>query len=215
MILFSEGAEPDKNEDAVDVRQLFRGGRGWIGAIADGQGGHPGGARAAQLACEAALENLGAASAEQAASPTFWQELFRAVDGRVTHDSEAGLANLLAFVLTGDHVYGASCGDSAASLLTGGGSEEAQVLDLTAHQVKDPQIGSGETACTFFSAPLVEPWALLVMTDGVWKYAKRGRIADLLKHARGDEFSAQLEALGRLPGSGTFQDDFTFALVES
>jgi len=108
------------------------------------------------------------------------------------------------------YVYGASCGDSAAYLC----QPAVQIVELTKSQQKNPQIGSGVTSCTFFSSTLVKPWSLLLLTDGVWKYIGLDKIVRLLQTEQGRGLELKLVAAGRLPGSGKFPDDFTFALIE-
>jgi len=208
VIFFTEATEGRPNEDAVQVREL--GGERWMGAVADGQGGRAGAAKAAQRACAEVLERTGDLLAGRPSDAIGWWNLFKWIDGQVQRDDEAGLTTLIAFVVESGYVYGAACGDSAAYLY----NARTQLLDLTAGQQKNPQIGSGMTSCTFFSSPLAKPWSLLVMTDGVWKYVGRSRIAELLATAGDKDLATRLADAGRLPGSGKFPDDFTFALIE-
>lgn len=205
---FSEGSAGHENEDYLGLNRLPD---GYVGAVTDGQGGQAGGATAARQACEAMLVSIQETQPHLLAGPSQWWELFRSTDQAVQTNPDAGFTTLIAFCIQAGHIYGASCGDSAASLWNAG----TQLIDLTAQQRKNPQIGSGVTSCTFFSSPLVEPWALLVMTDGVWKYAGRDKIAELLRNAQNDDFAGKLTAACRLPSSGTFADDFTFVLLES
>ena len=207
MTIFTEGSEDHENEDAVEVRRIHD---GWIGAVADGQGGRSGGAKAATRACQILLD-LGCELESSAFSrPNTWWDLFRTADRSITEDREAGFTTLVAFQIFGGYVYGASCGDGAAYLC----NANSQITDLTLHQQKNPQIGSGITSCTFFCSPLAKPWKFLAMTDGVWKYAGREKLTSLLTVANGQDLGLKLEAAGRLPGSGRFPDDYSFALIE-
>jgi serine/threonine protein phosphatase PrpC len=207
MVVFSEPSDEHENEDAVRIEKLDD---AWIGAIADGQGGRAGGAKASSLACESIMAAVRNSPSGFPVDPPFWRALFATADRAVHDDSEAGLTTLIAFCVKDGHVYGASCGDSAAYLC----HARVYVNNLTLRQDKNPQIGSGITACTYFISPVVKPWSLLVMTDGVWKYVGWERINDILKRVGGEEFRSELTAAGRLPGSGKFPDDFSFALIE-
>ena len=207
MIVFSESSGDHENEDAVQIERLNA---AWIGAIADGQGGRSGGAKAAQLACESIIAAARNTASGFPVDPPFWRALFATADRIVCADPDAGFTTLIAFCVKDGHVYGASCGDSAAYLC----HARLHVNDLTVRQDKNPQIGSGMTSCTYFISPVVKPWSLLVMTDGVWKYVGWERITDMLKRVGGEEFRSEITAAGRLPGSGKFPDDFSFALVE-
>jgi PPM family protein phosphatase len=206
-VIFTEGSEGHQNEDVVVVRRLRE---GWLGAVADGQGGRSGGAKAAKLACEAIVNRGCDLEPDALVQSNTWWDLFRAVDRSVVDDSEAGFTTLVGFLILDGYVYGASCGDGAAYLC----NANSQLIELTVHQQKNPQIGSGLTSCTFFRSPLVKPWRFLAMTDGVWKYAGREKLAELLTSATGQDLGAKLQAAGRLPGSGKFPDDYSFALIE-
>ena len=207
MIIFTEGSEGHQNEDAIIVNKLRE---GWMGAVADGQGGRSGGAEAAKLACEAIVNRGREVEPGMFLQPNTWEDLFRAADRSVADDSEAGFTTLIGFHILDGYVHGASCGDGAAYLY----NANSQVIELTVHQQKNPQIGSGITSCTFFRSPLVKPWRFLAMTDGVWKYAGREKLLDLLRNATGQDLNSKLQVAGRLPGSGKFPDDYTFALIE-
>jgi serine/threonine protein phosphatase PrpC len=210
VIIFTEGSAGHDNEDVVLVRELPDHPSCWIGAIADGQGGRFGGAKAAQIACESIVNAACELPFQRLTSPGIWWDFFRTADSSVCADSQAGFTTMIAFCVLNGQVHGASCGDSAAYLYNAG----LQLVELTAGQEKNPQIGSGRTSCRTFSSTLAKPWSLLATTDGVWKYVGRDKVTDLLKTTTGRDLASLLEASGRLPGSGKFPDDFSFALIE-
>src|SRR5207253_11431307 len=106
-------------------------------------------------------------------------------------------------------VAGASSGDSAALLVSGGKAHE-----LTAGQQKNPPVGSGAAVAVPFAATVKEPWRVLVMSDGVWKYVGWDQVGEVACRACGSGIIAELQRLARLPRSGRFQDDFTVVVLE-
>ena len=119
------------------------------------------------------------------------------------------LIGLVGLCVVPGAVAGASCGDSAALLVCGG-----RARPLTAAQAKNPPVGSGAAPFVPFAAGLVRPWALLAMSDGVWKYAGWAAITQAASALRGRALLEALQARARLPGSGQFPDDFTLVLFE-
>jgi len=53
---------------------------------------------------------------------------------------------------------------------------ERRIFDLTRQQAKNPPIGSGDALFTPFGALLADPWLVLAMSDGVWKYVGWDRL---------------------------------------
>lgn len=186
------------NEDAFVLRPLANS-AGYLVALADGQGGRSGGARAAQIASQVA-----SASAN-------WAESLPAADSAVAADPEAGFTTLVALAIEGDFLSGASCGDSAAVAVSGGNAPRV----LTSRQFKNPPVGSGEVDFIPFEMTLIRPWRVLVMSDGVWKYATWDRVWDYAARLSGEELIAELQEAARLKTTGEFQDDFTIVLLES
>jgi PPM family protein phosphatase len=139
-----------------------------------------------------------------------WSDLFRQVDEAVEADPATGFTALVGLAVLNGRVDGASHGDSAAMLL-----DRDRQRKLTHGQHKNPPIGSGGAAAVPFAATADGPWQLIVMTDGVWKYAGWSRIVEAARRTRGPELLDELQRAARLPGSGLFQDDFTAVLFES
>lgn len=174
-------------------------------AIADGQGGRSGGAPAARIACQACLDAACGLPPDELTVSDTWVDLAARADAAVAADREAGYTTLVAFCVRGDRLAGASVGDSAAVLLT----EVWSGVRLTDRQQKNPPIGSGEAFAMPFGVRLPTPWAVLAITDGVWKYGAWEHILPLKPNVPGQEMVEALLKRVRLPGSGELQDDFT------
>lgn len=200
---FSEAGGHPANEDAFSVLPMPDVPGGWVVAVADGQGGQPGGGLAARWACEwaAAATNHGQR----------WQDGLEYADRVVAKAPDAGFTTLVGFHVLENRVGGASCGDSAVLAVCGSGA----VTELTRLQYKNPPVGSGEAVFMPFEIELVRPWRVLAMTDGVWKYVGWPRVRELAATLGGGELLDALKGAARLPGSGQFQDDFTVVLLEA
>jgi hypothetical protein len=207
---FTEAGGHPHNEDALRVEPHPLDPSVLLIALADGQGGRAGGARAAQLAVDRAVELAGRQKASMLGW-FVWQDILRRTDAAVAADPAAGFTTLVAFALFADGlIEGASCGDSA--LLVTDPDEERV---WTRNQEKNPPVGSGDAPFTPFGGSPVAPWQLVAMTDGVWKYAGWPAITKAARDLRGEELIAALAARARLPGSGAFPDDFTAAVISS
>lgn len=208
VLTFSEPGGHLANEDAFAVQAHPADPGCWLCLLADGQGGRAGGARAAQLACQVGLDAALRLSPQSLASPS-WPGLLAQAD-RASAGSAAGFTTLVGLCVTDTHVCGASCGDSAVLALSTGD----QPRELTRHQQKNPPVGSGEATFVPFALDLAFPWKVLVMSDGVWKYAGWQRITDAARRESGAALLTALQSAARLPGSGRFPDDFTVVVFE-
>ena len=206
---FSEPGGHPRNEDAFRVQTHPLDPDCWLCFVADGQGGQPGGGPAAQLACETALAAAIGCRPIRLAQPSNWTDILRQADMAVAADAAAGFTTLVGLCIYRDYVVGASTGDSAALVVSGGKHHE-----LTAGQHKNPPVGSGAAVAVPFAAALNEPWRVLVMSDGVWKYVGWDRVIEIASQARGPDVIAELQQSARLPGSGRFQDDFTLVVLD-
>jgi serine/threonine protein phosphatase PrpC len=206
----SEAGGHVTNEDAFEVRRHPADEGVWLCALADGQGGRAGGARAARLACRAAADAAEQYKPEVLTSAAPWVAALSQADRAVAADAEAGLTTLIVFGLTGDRISGASCGDSAVIAL----SQEGTPHELTRFQAKNPPVGFGDAAATPFGATLSMPGLVMAMSDGVWKYAGLDRIGELVSRLRGMTLIDAMQQAARLSRTGALQDDFTVVLFQ-
>jgi hypothetical protein len=201
----------EQNEDAYGLEQLSTYPDCWFGAIADGQGGQFGAARAAQATVQTLLEQARTVSYEDWEHPWLWTKLFRECDRAVYSDPSAGYTTLVAFTITGGHLFGASCGDSIILCKVRG----TEIVEVTNKQRNNPPIGSGHTSSVYFTEPLTPPWSVLAMTDGVWKSVGLGEVQKLMQKATGEELSTKLQFSGLSRSTEGYGDDFTFLLLEA
>jgi serine/threonine protein phosphatase PrpC len=197
------------NEDAFRVQAHPLDPDCWLCFVADGQGGQAGGGPAAQLACQSALAAAVDCRPGVLTHPSTWPPILRQADAAVAAGPGAGFTTLVGLCVCRNVVVGASSGDSAALLISDGKPHH-----LTAAQHKNPPVGSGAAIAVPFATALKEPWRVLVMSDGVWKYVGWDRVIEIASRARGPAVIAELQQAARLPGSGRFQDDFTVVALE-
>ncbi len=207
---FSEAGGHAVCEDAFEVHRHPSDPDGWLGFLADGQGGQAGGAEAARIACRVAAEAALSLSPHQLSDSRTWTALLQQADAAVAADHEAGFTTLIGLSILGDVLHGASCGDSAVLVV----SEDQGPRQATADQLKNPPVGSGVATFIPFTATLAGRWSVLAMSDGVWKYAGWDRIFETVATHRGESLVAALQAAARLRRSGQFPDDFTVVLFE-
>jgi hypothetical protein len=210
VVSFSQAGGHPANEDAFIVERHPADPACWLCFLADGQGGRAGGARAAQLACRTAAETILREPRERRLAPSHWADLLRQADMAVCADPEAGFTTLLGFCLAGGRLAGASCGDSAVAVA----AADEPLREITAGQLKNPPVGSGAARFWPIGAVLVQPWTVLAMSDGVWKYVGWERLAQAASAERGQPLLASLQEQARLRGSRQFPDDFTLILFE-
>jgi len=122
---------------------------------------------------------------------------------------------LIGFCVAGNRICGGSNGDSAVALFDDKRTCEEPTQSLTRFQIKNPPIGSGAAAVVPFAADLKNPWMILTMSDGVWKYARWDKIKDAAKILRGNELISAIKQSAMLLRSGKLQDDFTLVVLQS
>lgn len=210
VLSYTEAGGHPVNEDAFLARPHSADPDCWLVILADGQGGRAGGAHAAQLACETAAALASKVHPVDLVESSRWQEILSRTDAAVSADENAGFTTLIGLCIRTGRLAGASCGDSAAIAASRG-----TLSELTSRQFKDPPVGSGEADFIPFEMDLVRPWRVLVMSDGVWKYAGWDKINNSFARFDGQELVAVLQNAARLRTSGTFPDDFTVVLLES
>jgi len=206
----SETGGHAQNEDAVILSPLPQHARAFLAAVADGQGGQPGGALAARLACETCARVVATFPPKELFLPSCWETILQRADAAVSATPGAGFTTLAAFWLTEKHICGASCGDSAVVLFNAG--DPARVL--TSGQRKNPPVGSGDAIGVSFAANLSPPWTVLAMSDGVWKYAGWENVLRIGAGERGEAIGGALLDCARLKRTGELQDDFTLIVLQ-
>jgi hypothetical protein len=197
------------NEDAFVVEAHHADPDCWLCVLADGQGGRAGGGRAAQLACRTAMETAHRNPPDTLAEIGVWPTILRVADQAVTADSEAGFTTLIGLCVRSNVLVGASSGDSAVLSVCGGKAEE-----LTARQWKNPPVGSGVAVFMPFAVKLSPSWAVLAVSDGVWKYTGWDRIIKEMSQQRGQVLLDVILDHSRRAGRGQLLDDFTAVLIE-
>jgi len=197
------------NEDAIAALRHPTDSTLLISALADGQGGRPGGGEAAKNAVRLCLENATTYSPGKLVDPYIWVSICEAVDQQVCGFPEAGFTTLIGLTVGPAFVAGASSGDSAVVLLLGD-----QFIVLTERQQKNPPVGSGGCRPTPLSAHLSEPWKLLVVSDGVWRYIGWERMAGLMRSDDGDVLLSRLRDTAVESTNERLADDFSCMLFE-
>lgn len=181
--------------------------RGAIVAVADGAGGLPGGARAAELAIQA-VEGSSADVGFDSFDSAHWLDLLRRVDRAIEQDALAGETTLVVVAATLDgRLCGASAGDSGAWVI----GHDGTIDDLTAEQQRK-RLGTGRAQPIPFAR---SPWrgCMLAATDGLLSFASSEVIVRTLQRHRnlGGAALALIEAV-RSP-RGLLPDDVTVALL--
>jgi PPM family protein phosphatase len=199
-----------ENEDRLEVIQVPGVPSAYLCAVADGQGGQAGGALAAAIACQKSLKRATTLQVDQLLSPSVWPLILQHADEAVANTENAGYTTLIAFCLTETRLCGGSSGDSAVLLQNAG----QRFCLLTEKQRKNPPVGSRGAIVVPFVAPLISPWILLAMTDGVWKYVGWDRITAVLSQDTREGITRQLRDMAALPRTGRLQDDFTLVVFQ-
>lgn len=207
-LIHSEAGEGHANEDVVLVRPHPVDAGVLLCSLADGQGGQAGGAAAARIAAEESLQAASSFPVNELCEAVPWYAVVGAADEAVCEDDAAGLCTLVSLCVSPSEVWGASCGDSGALLVSGG-----REFLLTENQRKDPPLGSSAARPVAFSARLTPAWKLLVVSDGVWKYVGWEHIAQLAAHNQGRELIAVLRRAAWEANGGRLPDDFSAALL--
>ena len=207
-LIHSEPGDGHANEDLVIVRPHPGDASLLLCCLADGQGGQAGGAVAARVAVEEGLRAAASFPAPELCAEAPWYAIVGAADEAVCEDDAAGYCSLVSLCVSVRGIYGASCGDSGALLLTGG-----QDILLTDGQRKNPPVGSSGARPTAFSARPAPGWVLLVVSDGVWKYVGWESITQIAARHQGQALIDALRRAAREAGRGKLQDDFSVALL--
>src|SRR5207249_4063791 len=104
---FTEAGQHVENEDAFGLQQHPQADDCWICALADGQGGRAGGAKAAVLACETIIKSASTANPSDLASASTWASFLQLADETVSRDPTAGFTTLVGFAICQEMLVGA------------------------------------------------------------------------------------------------------------
>lgn len=181
--------------------------KGLVVVVADGAGGIPGGARAAELALQIVADAI-EHDASKLVDPARLHELLVHADAIVQSDRAAGETTCVVVSVSGEgHLVGASVGDSGALVVKTG-----SIDDLTASQHRKRRLGSGRAVPVVFERSDLDG-TLLLASDGLLAYARAEIIARVVAEHEDLDVAAQalVEAV-RLP-SGDLQDDVAIVLV--
>ena len=194
-----EDARRGRGEDRLAVVRLAD---RTVFVVADGAGGVAGGAAAADAVCEALVERC------RGGSVSNWSEWLAQVDHEMDVSGSSGLAAVVVVEIADDgRVTGASVGDCEAWAFADGTPRS-----LTSEQIRKPLVGEGAARAIPFEAFLVRG-TLVVATDGLWKYARRERIAEAAAIRPLSTAAATLVDGVRLK-SGALQDDVAIVICE-
>jgi Protein phosphatase 2C len=175
--------------------------------VADGAGGVAGGEHTSRLVVER-LERH-ARMAYDVVDPMPWVTILSKLDAELSSARSNGETTAIVCAIdVHGNCGGASIGDSAAWA-----ANSSQLLDLTAKQQRKPLLGSGRAVAVPFFHRLVAPWTILAASDGLFAYAARRRITQLMLDSRDlREIADDLVSAVTLT-SGALQDDVGLAIV--
>lgn len=195
-----------RGESSEDRAEILPAAGSRILFIADGVGGRPNGAKAADLLLELVRDVAGQITRLDAPA---WARFLTEAD-RIIHDEvEGGETTAVIAQIAGDgrKIVGAGVGDSEAWFVTPEG-----LFDLTESQREKPFLGSGGARSVPFALPVPpEGGTLLLASDGLFKYAAHERILESARLPDGEEAAAALLNAARLR-SGSFSDDIAVVL---
>ena len=194
-----EEARPGRGEDKIATIRLSD---RTVFIVADGAGGVPGGADAAESICKAVAERCSHGRVAD------WPGCLARIDHEMSR-SRVGLAAAVVIEIADDgRIVGASVGDCEAWMFGDGVASRS----LTAGQSRKPLLGEGTAQPVGFQARLGRG-TLLIATDGLWKYTKPARIAKAAAIRPLDVACAALVDGARLR-NGELQDDVAIVLAE-
>ncbi len=188
-----EEARSGRGEDRIVVVETSS---SKLVVVADGAGGVAGGARAAESIC-------GALAGDTRDWPTWLLQ-----QDAILAERGTGLAAAVVLAISDDGtISGASVGDCEAWLFARG-----EAVNLTAGQVRKPLLGDGGAVPVSFGSS-ASGGTLIVATDGLWKYIKPARIAEIAVMRPLESAVAALVDGVRLR-SGALQDDVAIVMCE-
>jgi len=183
------GSRPDLEDRA----QILERGASLVVVVADGAGGRPGGARAAELAVRLVEDDV--ATVRELRDPEEWCRVLARADRTLLSDPAAGETTAVVAVVSPEGITGASVVDSGAWLITSNGFQ-----DLTARQRRKPGLGTGGAVAVPLTAR-GPAGTLLVASDGLFRYADAEQICEAVRESDLDAAARSLVDLVRLPQS--------------
>jgi hypothetical protein len=181
---------------------------GLVVVVADGAGGIPGGAAAA----DSVLRLVRDAVIKADFTPyeaAVWVELLRHADAIVEADPACGETTaVIVAVREGGPLVGSSCGDSGAIMV----GEDGAIDEMTMHQHRKRRLGSGRAAPVTFERTRLDG-TLVVATDGLFAFARLPDIAGAAVRKPLDQAAEVLIELVRTPRIGDLIDDGAVVLV--
>jgi serine/threonine protein phosphatase PrpC len=193
-------ARPGHGEDKIATIRLSD---RTVFIVADGAGGVPGGADAAESICKAVADRCSHGRVAD------WPGCLARIDREMSSSGACGLAAAVVIEIADDgKITGASVGDCEAWMFAGGEASRS----LTAGQARKPLLGEGAAQPVGFEARLGRG-TLLMATDGLWKYTKLAQIAEAASIRPLDVACAALVDGARLK-NGALQDDVAIVLAE-
>lgn len=200
----SQPSQPNReNQDQIETRRLQN---AHLVALADGAGGQAGGALAARIAIETALDFL-----ESTSDPFDLDTLRTAIslaDEAVEAHRDAGFSTLIVLACDEVRVAGASVGDSMTLHISPGGETE-----LSAKQRRRPPLGSGSCLGTPFGREARGGEQTLLMSDGVFGYVAPETLAQTCRESSDSEVLPRLLGLQKRSESGDLFDDWSAILL--
>lgn len=191
-----------KSDDRVDVHRLDR---ALVLVVADGAGGIPGAARAADAVQHRVADAV--ANEPQLFARVEWiVELLRELDEAVERSPLAGETTAVVVVVTEQQVFGASCGDSRAWIVSESGYD-----DLTVDQKRKSRVGCGRAVPVPFERAALSG-TLVVGSDGLFEYAAAEAICSSARGVSPQAAACALVTLVRTP-TADWRDDVAVAVA--
>ena len=191
-----------ENQDHIETR---RANNKRLLALADGQGGREGGALAARLALQSALDYL-----ESIPNPDAHTLLtaISVADEAVETREDAGYSTLILLVCQQNQIVGASVGDSMTLQITANRS-----IELSERQRKNPPLGSGAAVGAQFAVQAQMGDQILLMSDGVFRFVGLECIERICRHSDDLAVLPDLLSLQNRSDTGDLPDDWSAMLL--
>lgn len=195
------GGGADNGDDRLWATRL---GDSLLAVLADGAGGMPGGAEAAQAFVDFTKRQV--LEGTVGTTATDMCALLGKADTLIEDSPHAGETTAIIALITGRQLVGASVGDSEAWILRGSDHQA-----LTAGQRKK-RLGSGRAHPVRFDATLRAEARLLLGSDGLFGFAKPAAIVTAAMHSPLSAAAGRVLTSARM-SNGNFGDDVSVVLI--